>query len=203
VRRGAEHYVNYCQGCHSLKHLRYSRLASDYGIDDATMKGEFLLGERKMHETLLSAMRPADAEAWFGAPAPDLSLSARARGADWIYTYLKSFYLDPSRPTGVNNLLVSNVAMPNVLADFQGLQVPVVAHEEGVEYIEKLVLKTHGRMNPEAFDEALQDLVNFLVYVSEPAQLQRLKLGKYVIAFLIALSVLLYFLKKEFWKDVH
>ena len=203
VRRGAEHYVNYCQGCHSLKHLRYSRLASDYGIDDATMKGEFLLGERKMHETLLSAMRPADAEAWFGAPAPDLSLSARARGADWIYTYLKSFYLDPSRPTGVNNLLVSNVAMPNVLADFQGLQVPVVAHEEGVEYIEKLVLKTHGRMNPEAFDEALQDLVNFLVYVSEPSQLQRLKLGKYVIAFLIALSVLFYFLKKEFWKDVH
>lgn len=203
VRRGAEHYVHYCQGCHSLKHLRYSRLAKDYAIDDAAMKREFLLGERKMHETLLSAMRPADAEAWFGAPAPDLSLSARARGADWIYTYLKSFYLDPSRPTGVNNLLVSNVAMPNVLADFQGLQAPVVAHREGVEFIEKLELVRPGSMNPEAFDRALQDLMNFLVYVSEPSQLQRLKLGKYVLGFLLLLTVLLYLLKKEYWKDVH
>jgi len=203
VRRGAEHYVHYCQGCHSLKHLRYSRLAKDYGIDDATMKSEFLLGERKMHETLLSAMRPEDAENWFGAPAPDLSLSARARGADWIYTYLKSFYLDPSRPSGVNNLLANNVAMPNVLADFQGLQEPVIAHREGVEYIESLKLVQPGSMHPEAFDRALHDLMNFLVYVSEPAQLQRLKLGKYVIAFLLLLTVLLYLLKKEFWKDVH
>ncbi len=203
VRRGAEHYIHYCQGCHSLKHLRYSRLAQDYQIDEATMKNEFLLGERKMHETLLSAMRPADAEQWFGAPAPDLSLSARARGADWIYTYLKSFYLDPSRPSGVNNLLVSNVAMPNVLADFQGLQAPVIAHQEGVEYIEKLELVQPGSMSLEAFDRALHDLMNFLVYVSEPSQLQRLKLGKYVLAFLLLLTVLLYLLKKEFWKDVH
>lgn len=203
VRRGAEHYVHYCQGCHSLKHLRYSRLAKDYGIDDATMKGEFLLGERKMHETLLSAMRPEDAEHWFGAPAPDLSLSARARGADWIYTYLQSFYLDPTRPSGVNNLLASNVAMPNVLADFQGLQAPLMAHQQGVEYIEKLKLVQPGSMSPEAFDRALHDLMNFLVYVSEPSQLQRLKLGKYVIAFLLLLTVLLYLLKKEYWKDVH
>lgn len=203
VRRGAEHYIHYCQGCHSLKHLRYSRLAKDYQIDDDTMKREFLLGERKMHETLLSAMRPEDAEQWFGAPAPDLSLSARARGADWIYTYLKSFYLDPSRPTGVNNLLVNNVAMPNVLADFQGLQVPVIAHKGGTEYIERLALQQPGTMSPEAFDRALQDLMNFLVYVSEPSQLQRLKLGKYVLGFLLLLTVLLYFLKKEYWKDVH
>lgn len=203
VRRGAEFYVDYCQGCHSLKHIRYSRLAKDYGIDAATMKSRFLLGERKMHETLLSAMTPADAEHWLGAPAPDLSLVARARGADWVYTYLKSFYLDPARPSGVNNLLASNVAMPQVLAELQGLQVPVRVHEKGMDYIAKLKPARPGALTPDQFDQALTDLMNFLVYVAEPTQLQRLTLGKYVIAFLIALTVLLYLLKKEYWKDVH
>lgn len=203
VRRGAEFYVNYCQGCHSLKHIRYSRLAQDYDIDDETMKKTFLLGERKMHETLLSAMAPADAEAWFGAPAPDLSLTARARGADWIYSYLRSFYLDPTRPTGVNNLYVDNVAMPNVLAELQGLQKPVMGHEGGVEYIERFDRVRAGQMKPAEFDQALTDLMNFLVYVGEPAQLQRLPLGKYVLLFLLVFTYLAYKLKKAFWQDLH
>jgi ubiquinol-cytochrome c reductase cytochrome c1 subunit len=203
VRRGAEFYVNYCQGCHSLKHIRYSRLAKDYAIDDEAMKKTFLLGERKMHETLLSAMATADAELWFGAPAPDLSLTARARGADWIYSYLRSFYLDASRPSGVNNLYVDNVAMPNVMAELQGLQKPVVVHRDGVEFIERLALERPGAMRPAEFDQALTDLMNFLVYVAEPAQLHRLPLGKYVLLFLIIFTWILYRLKKEYWKDVH
>jgi ubiquinol-cytochrome c reductase cytochrome c1 subunit len=203
VRRGAEFYVNYCQGCHSLKHIRYSRLAKDYAISDDIMKAKFLLGERKMHETLLSAMKPADSELWFGAPAPDLSLEARARGADWIYSYLRGFYLDPSRPSGVNNLYLSNVAMPNVLAGLQGLQKPVVSHEGGMEFVERLELVKPGSMTPDEFDGALTDLMNFLVYVSEPSLLQRLPLGKYVLAFMLFLTYLLYLLKKEYWKDVH
>jgi len=203
VRRGAEFYVNYCQGCHSVKHLRYSRLAKDYGIDEETMANKFLLGERKMHETLLSAMEPSDSEQWLGAPAPDLSLVARARGADWIYSYLRGFYVDATRPTGVNNVYANNVAMPNVLAELQGLQKPVIAHREGVEFIERLEREQQGSMTPDEFDGALTDLVNFLVYVAEPAQLQRLRLGKYVLVFLIALTYVLYRLKREYWKDVH
>jgi ubiquinol-cytochrome c reductase cytochrome c1 subunit len=203
VRRGAAFYVDYCQGCHSVKHLRYSRLAKDYAIGEETMAKKFLLGERKMHETLLSAMAAGDAEQWFGAPAPDLSLVARARGADWIYSYLRGFYVDASRPSGVNNLYANNVAMPNVLAGLQGLQKPVIAHREGVEFIERLDLEKPGSMTPDEFDRALTDLMNFLVYVSEPAQLQRLRLGKYVLAFLVLFTYVLYRLKQEYWKDVH
>ncbi|MGY6215296.1 cytochrome c1 [Methylolobus aquaticus] len=203
VRRGAEFYVNYCQGCHSLKHIRYSRLAADYDISDEIMKSNFLLGERKMHETLQSAMKPEDSEKWFGAPAPDLSLAARARGADWIYSYLRGFYLDPSRPTGVNNLYLPNVAMPNVLGGLQGLQKPVISHEGGMEFVERLELVKPGTMSPDHFDEALTDLMNFLVYVSEPSMLQRLPLGKYVLGFMVLLTYLLYRVKKEYWKDVH
>jgi ubiquinol-cytochrome c reductase cytochrome c1 subunit len=203
VRRGAEFYVNYCQGCHSLKHIRYSRLAKDYAISDDIMKSKFLLGERKMHETLLSAMKQADSELWFGAPAPDLSLEARARGADWIYSYLRGFYLDPARPSGVNNLYLSNVAMPNVLAGLQGLQKPVVSHEGGMEFVERLELVKPGSMTPDEFDGALTDLMNFLVYVSEPSLLQRLPLGKYVLALMLFLTYLLKKHKKEYWKDVH
>jgi ubiquinol-cytochrome c reductase cytochrome c1 subunit len=203
VRRGAEFYVNYCQGCHSLKHIRYSRLAADYDIGDEIMQSNFLLGERKMHETLQSAMKQEDSERWFGAPAPDLSLAARARGANWIYSYLQGFYVDPSRPTGVNNLYLPNVAMPNVLGGLQGLQKPVISHEGGMEFVAHLELDKPGSMTPDQFDEALTDLMNFLVYVSEPSMLQRLPLGKYVLGFMVLLTYLLYRVKKEYWKDVH
>lgn len=203
VRRGAEFYVNYCQGCHSLKHIRYSRLAKDYGISDEIMKSHFLLGERKMHETLQSAMKQEDSEQWFGAPAPDLSLTARARGANWIYSYLRGFYLDPTRPTGVNNLYLPNAAMPNVLGGLQGLQKPIISHAGGMEFVERLELVKRGSLSPDEFDEALTDLMNFLVYVAEPSMLQRLPLGKYVLAFMVFLTYLLYRVKKEYWKDVH
>ena len=203
VRRGAEFYVNYCQGCHSLKHIRYSRLAKDYGIPDELMKSNFLLGERKMHETLQSAMTTEDSEQWFGAPAPDLSLAARARGANWIYSYLRGFYIDPSRPSGVNNLYLPNVAMPNVLGGLQGLQAPVVSHAGGMEFVERLESVEPGSMTPHQFEQSLTDLMNFLVYVSEPSMLQRLPLGKYVLAFMLVLTYLLYRVKKAYWQDIH
>jgi ubiquinol-cytochrome c reductase cytochrome c1 subunit len=172
-------------------------------INDEIMKSKFLLGERKMHETLQSAMKQEDSEMWFGAPAPDLSLAARSRGPDWIYSYLRGFYLDPTRPTGVNNLYLPNAAMPNVLGGLQGLQKPVISHEGGMEFVDRLEIVKPGSMSSDEFETALTDLVNFLVYVSEPALLHRLTLGKYVLAFMVLLTFLLYRVKKEYWKDIH
>lgn len=203
LRRGAITYVNYCQGCHSLKHLRYSRMAKDLKIDEQLLEREFLRGQAKPHDSMLTAMAGSDAEAWFGIAPPDLSLIARSRDPDWIYSYLRGFYLDPSQPNGVNNAFFREVAMPNVFAPLQGTQKPVVKREGGVEAIVGLELAEAGSLSPQEFDAMVADLVNFLVYASEPAQLDRLRLGKYVIAWLILAMVLMYRLKKEYWKDVH
>ncbi|MDD2767156.1 MAG: cytochrome c1 [Methylococcus sp.] len=202
LRRGAETYANYCQGCHSLKHLRYSRMAHDLKVDEATLEREFLKGQAKPQDSMLSAMHAADGEAWFGVAPPDLSLIARSRPPDWLYSYLRGFYLDASRPTGVDNAFYRQVAMPNVLAGLQGTQRPVVKKGGGVEAIVDLKQMTPGSLSPEEFDAVVADLVNFLVYASEPAQLDRLRIGKYVIVLLIALAVALYRLKKEYWKDI-
>lgn len=203
LRRGAITYVNYCQGCHSLKHLRYSRMAKDLKIDEEFLEKEFLRGQAKPHDSMLTAMAGSDAEAWFGIAPPDLSLIARARDPDWIYSYLRGFYLDPSQPTGTNNAFFREVAMPNVFESLQGTQRPVVKRDGGVEAIVGLELDEAGSLSPLEFDAMVADLVNFLVYASEPAQLDRLRLGKYVIAWLILVMVLMYRLKKEYWKDVH
>jgi ubiquinol-cytochrome c reductase cytochrome c1 subunit len=203
LRRGAITYVNYCQGCHSLKHLRYSRMAKDLQIDEQPLEKEFLRGQAKPHDSMFTAMAASDAEAWFGVAPPDLSLIARSRDPDWIYSYLRGFYLDPSQPNGVNNAFFREVAMPNVFAPLQGTQRPVVKRERGVEAIVGLEPAEGGSLSPEEFDRLVADLVNFLVYASEPAQLDRLRLGKYVIAWLILVMVLMYRLKKEYWKDVH
>lgn len=202
LRRGAVTYVNYCQGCHSLKHLRYSRVAHDLKLEDGVLERDFLQGQAKPQDSMLSAMRAADAERWFGVAPPDLSLIARSRHPDWIYSYLRGFYLDPSRPNGVDNAFFRQVAMPNVFASLQGAQRPVIKKGGGVEAIVGLKHVSQGTLPAEEFDGIVTDLVNFLVYVAEPAQLDRLRIGKYVIAVLIVLAFVLYRLKQEYWKDI-
>lgn len=204
VRRGAGYFVDYCMSCHSIKHLRYSRLARDLKMAEAELRKDVMPDGAKIHESLLTALDREDAVKWFGVAPPDLSLVARARGADWLYSYLRGFYLDssPTRPTGVNNAYFKDVAMPNVFWDLQGLQKPVYTIQDGKEVLERLENVGGGKMSPDEFDQVMLDLVNFLVYAAEPAQYDRLRLGKYVIFALLVLAVILFKLKKEYWKDI-
>ncbi|MGX2040935.1 cytochrome c1 [Methylocaldum sp. MU1018] len=202
VRRGAGYFANYCMGCHSVKQIRYSRIAKDLELDEDTMRREFMFGNVKIQDNLETAMSKADGENAFGVAPPDLSLVVRARGADWLYSYLKSFYVDPKRPFGVNNLVSRDVAMPNVLWGLQGMQEPVIKKVGGVDTVVDVRLTQKGSMSPKEFDQAVTDMVNFLAYVSEPSKLQRIPLGKYVILFLVVLAVITYRLKKEYWKDI-
>jgi ubiquinol-cytochrome c reductase cytochrome c1 subunit len=202
VQRGADYFVDYCMGCHSLKHLRYSRIGKDLGLTEEGMRQGLMVGGAKMEDSLLTAMDKEDAEKWFGVAPPDLSLIARARGDDWLYNYLKGFYVDPTTPTGVNNIVYENVSMPNVLWELQGTQKAVLGKEDGADVIKGLELVTHGKMSPQQFDQAVTDLVTFLVYAAEPAQYERLRLGKYVLLGLLILTVIFYRLKKEYWKDI-
>lgn len=204
LKRGAELYVTYCQGCHSLKHMRYSRIASDFGLDQAKVSKDLILGRKTINGSMTSAMDPKQASEWFlGVGPPDLSLVARSRGADWLYSYLRGFYLDEARPFGVNNAVYHDVAMPNVLWELQGIQKAKFRTVNRQKELAGFRIVEKGRMNAEQFDMAVTDLVNFLVYVGEPAKLERVSLGKYVILFLIVFGVLAYQLKKEYWKDVH
>ncbi len=205
---GAKLFVNYCMGCHSAQYMRYNRVGKDLGLSEDDLKQYLVFGEKKVGDTMTIAMRPEDAARWFGTPAPDLSLVARSRGPDWLYTYLRTFYLDPKRPFGVNNLVFKDVAMPHVLWELQGWQKPVYrtvkradGHEEKI--IERLELAVPGKLSPAEYDKAVRDLVAFLTYVGEPAQFERKRLGPWVLAYLALLIVVFYVLKKEYWRDVH
>lgn len=208
-QRGAKTFANYCQGCHSLKYMRYSRMAEDLGMDQGTVMDNLIFDPNaKIHDTMQTSMQPADANTWFGTLPPDLSLTARSRGADWIYTYLRTFYQDDSRPLGVNNLRFPDVGMPHVLAGMQGMQTPVyktVTHEDGSEaqVLERLELTKSGSMSPVEYDAVVLDLVNFLDYVGEPIKVERQRLGVWVLLFLGFFFIVAYALKKEYWKDVH
>jgi ubiquinol-cytochrome c reductase cytochrome c1 subunit len=208
LQRGARNFVNYCLGCHSAKYVRYNRLGKDLGLSDAQMIENLMFTGERPHDTMKITMQPQDAERWFGRTPPDLSLIARSRGTDYIYTFLKSFYLDPSRPNGTNNLVLPMTAMPNVLGSLQGYQQAVydgksdaennAVHKEfkGFELAEK------GSMSPEEFDQFVRDTVNFLDYIGEPMQIERRNLGLRVLGFLFVFFLFAYFLKKEYWKDV-
>jgi ubiquinol-cytochrome c reductase cytochrome c1 subunit len=208
LQRGAQLFVDNCLSCHSAKYMRYNRIGQDLGWTDEEVKRRLIKGEAKVGDTMLSSM-PAEyaKNAFNGAVPPDLSLVARSRGADWLYTYLRSFYTDPARPMGVNNLLFKDVSMPNVFWREQGVVTPVtreVVHEGGAKEIvvEGLRLEQPGSMSTEAFDAMIRDLVGFMVYMGEPAQLKRLALGPWVLAFLALFFVIAYLLKKEYWRDV-
>ena len=206
LQRGAQLYMNYCVGCHSLKYMRYSRMAEDLGLtEDEVMKNLNFTGA-KFGEQVQVSMPAAGGEKWFGKMPPDLSVISRVRGSDWIYTYLKSFYLDESRPLGWNNKLFPNASMPNPLWELQGLQhaeFGPVDPATGERHVEGLKVAQAGRQSAQEFDQTARDITNFLEYVGEPAALKRQSVGVWVILFLAALTFLAYLLKQEYWKDVH
>lgn len=206
LQRGARLFVDYCLSCHSAKFMRYNRMAADLEIDEKTLVDEYLVGVEKPGDTMRVAMTDDLAKQWFGTKIPDLSLIARARGADYLYTYLRSFYLDEQRPFGVNNLVFPAAAMPHVLWELQGWQQPVyktAPDGKPTDQIERLELVRPGAMSVAEFDSAMRDLVNFLAYVGEPIQNKRHELGIWVMGFLVIFFFLAYLLKKEYWRDIH
>lgn len=205
LQRGAQLYMNYCSACHSLKYMRYSRLAEDLGLSEEEVMDNLNFTGAKFGEHIQVAMPAAGAEKWFGQVPPDLSVTARVRGSDWIYTFLKSFYLDESRPLGWNNTLFPNASMPNPLWQMQGLQRPVYGDSDastGEAHVERLVIGTPGSQSAQAFDQTARDITAFLEYVGEPAALKRQGLGVWVILFLALFTFLAWLLKMEYWKDV-
>ncbi len=200
LQNGARLFVNYCLNCHGLSFVRYNRL-TELGLTEQQVKDNLMFTAEKIGEPMRVAARASDQKQWFGVAPPDLSLVARARasadgsGADWLYTYLRSFYHDEKRPTGWNNTLFGNVGMPHVLWDLQGVQ--DLNHET-----QKLGLTQSGQMTPAEFDKQIADLVGFLVWAGEPAAGFRKQLGIGVLAFLVILFGVSYALKKEYWRDV-
>ena len=207
LQRGARNFMNYCSGCHSLQYLRYNRMGEDLKIPLVELQADLMFTSDKPFDTVNSAM-PADAEQWFGKRPPDLSLVARAKGVDYVYSLLHGFYQDKTRPWGVNNLYLQNVSMPHVLQKLQGLQKPVFKHEAGESGEPKMVLTgvemmSPGSMSPEEYDQFVRDIVNFLDYAAEPVKATRQSMGVFVILFLLVFFAFAYLLKKEYWKDVH
>ncbi len=209
LQRGAKYFVNYCMGCHSLNFSRYNRIGLDMGLTDDQVADNLIFtrtdGEpTKVGELMKNGMTAKYGGEAFGTAPPDLSLTGRSRGPDWIYSFLKSFYLDPSRPFGVNNTVFANAGMPHVLWELQGFQ--TLEHPaEGADShaAPKLVLEQEGKVSPAEYDQVVRDLTNFLTYVGEPAQLHRRSVGFWVLLYLGLFAVFAYFLKKEYWKDVH
>jgi ubiquinol-cytochrome c reductase cytochrome c1 subunit len=207
LQRGARDFMNYCSGCHSLKYLRYNRLGTDLKIPESELAANLMFTSDKAFDTINSAM-PKDSEAWFGKQPPDLSLIARARGTDYLYSYMKGFYVDKTRPWGVNNLYLPSAAMPDVLAQLHGLQKPVFKNVPDANGSARMVLvgvesMTPGALKPEEYDQFVRDIVNFLDYAGEPVKDKRQSMGVFVTLFLLVFFVFAYLLKKEYWKDVH
>jgi ubiquinol-cytochrome c reductase cytochrome c1 subunit len=200
LQHGAKLFVNYCLNCHSASYMRYNRLA-DIGLSEQQIRDNLLFTADKVGETMKVAMRREDAKTWFGAPPPDLTVIARARssefgsGADWLYTYLRSFYRDDTRPTGWNNVVFPNVGMPHVLWELQGEQAMGADH--------KLTLTKPGVLKPQEYDAAVADLVGYLKWMGEPMAEFRKRLGVIVLITLAILFVFSYALKREYWKDIH
>jgi ubiquinol-cytochrome c reductase cytochrome c1 subunit len=210
LQRGARLFVNYCLNCHSANFMRYNRMGKDLGISDELVKENLLFSAEKVGEPMGIAMPVDDAGKWFGTPPPDLSVMARAKGAgnegaNWLYTYFRSFYIDESRPFGVNNTVFKDVGMPHVLWELQGMQTLVNAEELAEHHSAKpeFALNQPGSMSAEEYDQAARDLTNFLVYMGEPAQLARTSLGVWGALFLVFFFFVAYALKKEYWKDIH
>ncbi|MFM5033990.1 MULTISPECIES: cytochrome c1 [Aeromonas] len=207
LQRGAATFMNYCAGCHSTQYQRYNRVAADIGIPEELMRENLVFTGAKIGDLMKSAMSEKDAARWFGAPPPDLTLVARVRGADWIYTYLRSFYVDETRPFGVNNAVFPSVGMPHVLEPLQGTpRAKFETHTlDGVDMQQVVSIKSdgNGEMNNEEYDQTVLDLVNFLVYSAEPVQQERERMGFWVLGFIVIFFIFTVLLKKEFWRDVH
>jgi len=200
LQRGAKYFVNYCSGCHSLKYMRMSTLANDLDIDEETFLKNLMFSDKKIGETMTIAMKESDALLWFNAVPPDLSLTARSKGADYIYAKLNTYYEDDSAITGYNNLALPNSSMPNILAGLQGGQKIILDSQNKPVSLEKI---SEGKYSEEEYKQLTNDITNFLVYVSEPAKLKRFSMGFWVLLFIFIFTIIAYYTKKEFWKDVH
>lgn len=217
LQRGAALYMNYCSSCHSLTYLRYSRMAEDLGLSEEQVRQNLMFQDANFGDPMNTGLDPVKAAAWFGKAPPDLSLIARrkAEGPDWVYSYLKSFYVDESRPMGWNNSVFPGASMPNVLWQLQGSQHALVEPkpEGGTcakgEFLGGCITgfstpeHKQGTLSPEEFDQVARDITAFLAYAGEPAAVKREALGVWVVLFLALFTLLAYFLKQEYWRDVH
>lgn len=219
LQRGARIFVNYCLSCHSAAYMRYSRMGDDLGISEELVKENLLFAADKVGDLMKAVMRKEDAVDWFKTAPPDLTLVTRWRSPEWVYTYMRGFYRDDKSPSGWNNIVFPNVAMPHVLYEWQGEQRPVfesvpekVLVQQNGEAVEKVLetrkfarfeLDRAGLLTPPDYDRAMRDLTNFLVYLGEPAKLVRYRIGIFVLLFLAVFLVVAYLLKKEYWKDIH
>jgi ubiquinol-cytochrome c reductase cytochrome c1 subunit len=205
LQSGARTYMNYCLGCHGLQYMRYSGLR-DIGLSDAQIRDNLMFTADKVGEPIKAMLPAKESKAWFGVQPPDLSVIARSRGADWLYTYLRTFYRDPKTATGWNNAVFPNVGMPHVLWPMQGQRgLELIEHKDGAGHVSverKWTEVTKGSLSGAEYDAAVRDLVNFLVYVSEPAALKRRAIGIIVLFVLSVVFIFAYLLKKEYWKDV-
>ncbi len=207
LQRGAKNFVNYCMGCHSAKYVRYNRLADDLQLSEQQVTENLMFVGERLLDTMDIAMDPLDAGRWFGQVPPDLSLIARAKGTDYVFNYLKGFYLDPDRRNGTDNLFLPGASMPHVLWELQGLQKPVyeaiIDANGGVHKVMAgFEQVTEGLLSPEEYDQFVRDLANFLEYISEPMKLERQELGVRVLLFLLVFFLFSYMLKQEYWKDI-
>ena len=207
LQRGAANFMNYCSGCHSAQYVRFNTIGKDLDLSDEMMVENLMFNAEKTFETIKASMPAADAARWYGKAPPDLSLMARAKGADYVYNFLKGFYVDPDSPTGVDNLQLPGTSMPHVLWELQGYQAghftehknkdgSVTSTFEGFEQL------TVGSLDSEDYDEFVRDTVNFLAYIAEPVRSDRRKLGVWVLMFLTFFLILSRMLKKQIWKDV-
>ena len=212
LQRGARNFMGYCLGCHSLKYERYSRLGTDIGLTAEELQKYLIAPGDKPGDYILTTMPAGDAATWFGKTPPDLSLMARARGADYLYQFLKTFYVDASKPTGANNLRLDSTAMPAVLSELEGLKHAVFKDVQEksadgktmtVHVFDHFEQIAPGRMSAAEYDAFVHDTVNFLDYVGEPTQAARRALGIWVVLFLLVFTWLAWLLKQQYWKDVH
>src|ERR1700728_3549671 len=203
LQRGLRDFAGYCRGCHALKYMRYSRMAADLQITPDQLTKFVLPAGAQLSDYVTTPLPSADAQNWFGKLPPDLSLMARARGDGYLFRFLTTFYSDPTRQTGANNLQLPTVAMPHVLSTLEGVKVAVFKTVDKEQVFDHFVQVAPGSLSHEEYLATVRDLVNFLDYVGEPAQVQRRSLGVKVVLFLLAFTALTYLLKREYWKNVH
>ena len=213
LQNGAKLFTNYCLGCHSMEYARYERIATDLGIPAEIYEKNLIFSNDKIGSLMTIAMQSDQSQRWFGSTPPDLTLEGRLRGSDWLYSYLRGFYKDSSRPWGVNNSVFKDVGMPHVLADLQGVcaEEPTLGIEPVVDPLSGSIIKEsgcekfdrEGSLSKEQYDEVVYDLVNFMIYMGKPYQLDSQRIGVYVLVFLVFLFMLTWFLNKEYWRDIH
>ena len=213
LQRGAALFTNYCMGCHSMEYARYKRVSDDLGIPADLYEENLIFTGAKIGELMKNSMNKDMAADWFGAPPPDLTLESRLRGEDWIYSYLRGFYKDDSRPLGVNNVVFENVGMPHVMAGLQGLCAvkPKIGADPSVDPLSGDIRngevcpewETEGSMSPQEFNSAMYDLTNFMSYMGDPVKLERERLGMFALIFVAIFFIFAYLLNREYWKDVH